>query len=170
MVKFFRLFDEVLERFSRYGIILCLFVILGLAVTSIVLRWLGMSVMWIEPLVRHAVFLSAFFGGSLATSKNVHIRVDVLTKLIENANSKVLKWFHHNLVSLFCFLTCLILMKAGYDFFMVEKEFGAPAFLEIHSSYLVGIIPFGLGLIALRFLNQLIFGIFNGALSDSHRL
>jgi TRAP-type C4-dicarboxylate transport system permease small subunit len=161
-MKFFVVLDETLDKVSRYSLVACLLIILTLAVLAIVLRWLGSSVMWIEPLVRHLVFLSAFLGGSIATSKRVHIKVDLLTKLVEKSHSKILKWFHSNLISLFCFIVCFFLTKAGWDFFLVEKEFGAPAFLNIHSSYLVAIIPFGMGLIGLRFLNQLMVGILQG--------
>lgn len=161
-MKFFEAFDESLEKLSRYGLIGCLFIILGLAVFAIVLRWVGMSMMWIEPLLRHLVFLSAFLGGSLATSKNVHIKVDLLTKLVELSQSKIIHWIHRNLISLFCFIVCLVLVKSGWDFFLVEKEFGAPGFLSIHSAYLVFIIPFGMGLITLRFFNQLMIGIVHG--------
>ena len=161
-MKVFIAFDEILDRFSRYGLIGCLFAILGLTVFAIVLRWLGSSLMWIEPLVRHLVFLSAFLGGSVATSQHVHIKVDLLTKLIELTKSKVILWIHKNLISLFCFTVCLVLAKSGWDFYLVEKEFGAPGFLHLHSSLLVGIIPFGMGLITLRFFNQLMIGIVNG--------
>jgi TRAP-type C4-dicarboxylate transport system permease small subunit len=161
-MKFFQAFDDLLEKFSRYGLITCLFVILILAVFSIVLRWLGSSFMWIEPLLRHLVFLSAFLGGSLATSKNVHIRVDLLTKLVELSQSKIIHWIHRNLISLFSFAVCLVLVKSGWDLFVVEKEFGSDGFLHIHSSYLVFIIPFGMGLITLRFFNQLMVGIVHG--------
>lgn len=166
MIRLIHVFDDVLERLSRWGIVAGLFLILFMAVLSIVLRWFGQSLMWLEPMIRHLVFLIAFLGGSLATSKNVHIRIDMLTKLIEVSQSKILKWLHHNLISLFCLITCVFLMKSAYDFFQVEREFGSPAFLEIHSSWLVGIIPFGMGLIALRFFNQLIIGIFNGGSSE----
>jgi TRAP-type C4-dicarboxylate transport system permease small subunit len=169
-MKAVQIFDDILERISRYGLISSLFGILGLAVLAIVFRWLGQSPMWIDPLVRHLVFLSAFFGGSLATSKNVHIKVDLLTKLLERSHSKVLHWLHRNIIALFCFVVCLALAKSGWDFFLVEKEFGAPAFLEIHSAYLVGIIPFGMALITLRFLNQLLLGIFGGDPREPHRL
>jgi TRAP-type C4-dicarboxylate transport system permease small subunit len=161
-MKLFVTFDDILERVSRYGLVASLFMILGLSVFAIVLRWLGSSLMWIEPLVRHLVFLSAFLGGSLATSKNVHIKVDILTKLLERTHSKIIHWIHKNLVALFCLLVCLVLTKSGWDFYLVEKEFGAPGFLHIHSAYLVGIIPFGMGLIALRFFNQLIIGVVQG--------
>lgn len=162
MQKALQSFDDMLERFSRWGLILCLFVILGLAVLGICLRWIGLSPLWLEPLVRHLVFLSAFLGGSLATSKGVHIKVDLLSKLVEASSSKFLHWFHRNSVSMFCFITTLILMKTSFDFYLVEKEFGAPAFLNIHSANLVGIIPFGMGLICLRFLNQLLKGLMSG--------
>lgn len=158
MKKVFGFFDFLLEKFSRWGIIVSLFVILTLAVTSIVLRWMGMSPPWIEPLVRHLVFLSAFLGGSLATSKRVHIKIDILTHLVEKTKSPRLKWFHLNLISLFCFVTTIFLTHAAYEFFKVEQEFGNLSFLGIHSSSLVAIIPFGMGLIALRFFNQMIIG------------
>ena len=105
-MKFFVVLDETLDKVSRYSLVACLLIILTLAVLAIVLRWLGSSVMWIEPLVRHLVFLSAFLGGSVATSKRVHIKVDLLTKLVEKSQSKILKWFHSNLISLFCFIVC----------------------------------------------------------------
>lgn len=161
-MKLFATFDELLDKFSRYGLVTCLFTILSLAVFAIVLRWFGSSMMWIEPLIRHLVFLSAFLGGSLATGKNVHIKVDLLTKLIELSHSRIIHWLHKNLVSLFCLVVCLALVKSGWDFYLVEKEFGAFGFLHLHSSTLVGIIPFGMGLITLRFFNQFMIGLVHG--------
>lgn len=170
MEKIVQMFDDILEKFSRWGIIFCLYVILGFAVLSIVLRWLGMSPSWIEPMIRHVVFLSAFLGGSLATSKNVHIKVDLLTKVVEASSSKILHWLHRNLVAVFCLVVTLVLTKSSYDFFLVEKEFGNAAFLGLHSSVLVAIIPFGMGLISLRFLNQLILGLIKGDAREHHRV
>ena len=157
-MKLIQRFDDLLEKLSRTGLVVCLFGTLILALTSIVLRWLGSSVNWIDPFVRHLVFLSAFLGGSVATKGHQHIKVDLLTKIIEWSDSKIINWIHRNLISLFCLLTTIALVKSGWDFYLVEKEFGNPAMLEIHSSILVGIIPFGMGLIAFRFLNQLLIG------------
>lgn len=170
MIKAIAFIDELLDRFSRFGLIGCLALILGLSVAGIVFRWFGTSLMWIDPLVRHLVFLSAFMGGSVATSKQVHIRVDLLTKIVEMSRSKIIHWVHRNLISLFGFLVCLGLMKSGWDFFLVEKEFGATGFLEIHSAVWVFIIPFGMGLITLRFLNQLLIGLFVEESREPHRL
>lgn len=155
-------FDNILEIFSRWGLVSMLFLILVFAVSSIFLRWVGLSPLWIEPLIRHLVFLSAFLGGSIATSRGVHIKVDLLTHVLEKSSSKILYWLNKNLVTFFCFLTSVVLTKASWDFYLVEKEFGANAFLDIHSSYLVGIIPFGMLLITLRFFNRFIIGLIEG--------
>lgn len=167
-MKVIHVFDDVLEKFSRWGIVVALFTILSLSVLAIVLRWMGSSLMWIEPLVRHLVFLSAFLGGSLATSKGVHIKVDLLTHLVDRSESKILKWLHHNLVLIFCFVVCVVLTKSAWDFYLVEKEFGTEAFLGLNSSVLVGIIPFGMGLIALRFFNKLVLGLMMGEVREHH--
>lgn len=169
-MKLILAFDQMLEKLSRYGLIAAFFTMLVMSVLAIVYRWLGMSLLWVDPLVRHLVFVSAFLGGSLATSKNVHINIDVLTKLLEKSKSKLLHWVHKNLVRIFCLLTCLALSKAGYDFYLSEKEYGAPALLGIHSAYLVGIICVGMLLISLRYLNQLILSLLNGEASGSHHL
>lgn len=170
MERFFRFFDFLLEKFSRWGLILSLFIILGLAVSSIILRWMGSSPLWIEPLVRHMVFLSAFLGGSLATSKGVHIKVDVLTHLLDKSSSRILLWLHKNSITLFCLIVSTVLMKASYDFYLVEKEFGSHAFLNIHSSFLVAIVPFGMGLISLRFFNRLILGLIQAGTREHRSL
>lgn len=163
-------FDQLLEKISRYGLIFCLFGILSLSVFAIVMRWMGQSFMWLEPLTRHLVFASAFLGGSLATSKGAHIRVDLMAKLLERSRSHLVHFLHRNLVILFCLITCLFLLKSSWEFFIMEKEFGAPVFLGIHSSSLVAIIPFGIGLITLRFLNQLLIGAFHGEGLERNRL
>ena len=170
MEKLFKNFDSFLEKLSRWSLIFSLYFILGFAVLSIILRWIGQTPLWIEPLIRHVVFLSAFLGGSLATSKGAHIKVDILTHFVENSSSKVLHWLHRNLIALFGFVTCVALTKSAWDFFLVEREFGSVAFLEIHSSFLVGIIPFGMLLISLRFLNRLMIGLMKGDSREHHRL
>lgn len=168
-MKLIVVFDDLLERLSRWGLISCLFGILSLAVAAIFFRWAGKSFMWLEPFVRHLVFVSAFLGGSLATRKGVHIKVDLLTILIERSNSKIAKWVHRNIIALFCVITLTALLKSSWDFYLSEKEFGSPTFFHLHSSTLVAIIPFGIGLILLRFINQLILGV-TGVQSESHHV
>ena len=162
MIKLIRAFDNFLEQLSRGGLILGFGAILFLSVGSIVLRWLGESLLWIDPLTRHLVFSCAFLGGSLATSAGVHIRIDLASKLLERSSSRTLKLGYKILLLTFSFCVCAVLTLASWDFFLSEKEFGSPDFLGIHSSYLVGIIFVGTGLIALRFLNRIFITAFQG--------
>lgn len=170
MIRTIKGFDYFLEVMSRWGLITNFISIIFLAVLSIFLRWVGKTPLWIEPLIRHLVFLCAFLGGSLATSKGVHIKIDLVNHLIERSNYKILNLLHKNLVDVFCLVTMLFLTQASWDFFQMEKEFGSPAFLDIHSSYLVFIVPFGLGLITLRYFNRLIINIIHGDNIGSNRL
>lgn len=144
--------------------------ILLLSVGSIVLRWLGSSLLWIDPMTRHLVFCCAFLGGSLATRAGVHIKIDLISKLLERSKSQTLKFGHRLIIMCFSFLVCLILTKASWDFFLSEKEFGSPDVLGIHSSSFVGIIFVGMGLITLRFLNQILIVIFLGEEIEHARL
>lgn len=124
--------------------------LLGLSVATIVLRWFEISFSWIDPLVRHLVFLSAFLGGTLATARSTHIKIDIFQKYFEVKKQKsVLKLLQvFSLVVTFGILIWLI--YASLEFSQSEFEYGKPRFFGIHSGYLVSIIPFGFGLIALR--------------------
>jgi len=144
-------FDSYIDKIAFYGIVISVLLMLGLTVLNIVLRWFNTSILWIDPFVRHLVFLSAFLGGVLATGKDSHIRIDLATKLCERLESPGLSIWLNRLVYLVTMLATILLSKAGYDFYKVELEFGKEAFLGIHSGFLVAIIPFGMGLISLRY-------------------
>ena len=144
-------FDRLLDSIAKWGVLVCIGLMLVLSLVNISLRWFENSVLWIEPLVRHLVFLAAFFGGAIATGEGQHIKIDLLSKLLDKTNNKTLQTIIERIVIIACLLATIILTKAGYDLFLVEKEYGSEAFLGIHSAYLIGIIPFGMGFIALRF-------------------
>lgn len=143
--------DSLLDKVSYYGIVLSVTLMLLLTVLSIVMRWFNTSVLWIDPFVRHLVFLSAFLGGVLATGKGNHIRIDLFGKLLENIGKKSLSLWTERLNYLIAMIATFLLAKAGLDFSKIEFEFGKEAFLGIHSGVLTSIIPVGMGLIFLRF-------------------
>lgn len=148
--------DRFLDNFSYYGIVICVFLMLGLTVLNISLRWFNVSILWIDPFVRHLVFMSAFLGGVLATGKDNHIRIDLIGKVLEKYNKKSLSLWITRLNFSVAILATLLLAKAGVDFTKVEMEFGKEAFLGIHSGILTAIIPFGMSLIGLRFFLRLL--------------
>jgi TRAP-type C4-dicarboxylate transport system permease small subunit len=107
--------------------------------------------MWIDPLVRHLVFLATFLGGAVATGRGTHIAIDLVSKILE-----VKEWHHiqvwiSRIIYLFSSLILIWLFKASIDFTKVEFEFAKIEFLGISSGYLVAIIPFGVILISFRF-------------------
>jgi TRAP-type C4-dicarboxylate transport system permease small subunit len=143
--------DQLLDKLSRYGLVFSVLTMLVLSVLAIVLRWFNTSIHWIEPFVRHLVFLSTFLGGVLATGRGEHIGIDIIGKWFESKdNKKALVWIRR-IISLTSCATLVWMIKASYDFFLVELKYGKPVFWGIESGVLVAIIPFGFSLIAFRF-------------------
>jgi TRAP-type C4-dicarboxylate transport system permease small subunit len=143
--------DNIIDNIIFYILSACLVGMLTLSVLGIVLRWFEIAFLWLEPLVRHLVFFSAFLGGALATGKGNHIRIDLVSKILENKYPQVQTWLDR-VIDLVCVFACILLANAGYEFTKVEMQYGKEAFLGIHSGVLVSSITLGMGLIALRFL------------------
>ncbi len=144
--------DKIIEKFSSYLLIISVLGMLLLTVFAIVARKFSISFIWIDPLVRHLVFLSAFLGGILAVGKGQHISIDVLGKFFEahkNGTSLTAVRIAQAILSALL-LSWLIYSSLPYVQ-MVFKFEHAP-FLGIQKGYLVSIIPLGLGLMGLRFL------------------
>jgi TRAP-type C4-dicarboxylate transport system permease small subunit len=148
--------DRFVGGIAFYGIVIAVVLMLSLTILNIVLRWFNTSIVWVDPMVRHLVFLSAFLGGTLATGEDNHIRIDLAAKILETKKlNKTKIWLERAVILITCIAT-ILLAKAGLDFAKIELEFGKDVFLGIHSGYLVGIIPFGMGLLTLRFVLRLL--------------
>jgi TRAP-type C4-dicarboxylate transport system permease small subunit len=143
-------FDNFLHEFSKWGVTICVVFMLTLTILNIVLRWFEVSILWIEPLVRHLVFLGAFFGGSLATGERHHIKIDILSRLLEKFDKKVLLEWVEIFLTLVTLTATIVILIGSIDLSKIEFEFGKHSFLDIHSGYLVSIIPAGMALISLR--------------------
>lgn len=127
-----------------------------LSVINIFLRWGEMTLYWVEPLVRHLVFLSAFLGGVIATGRRNHIGIDILQRWLEGSENKMIQKLFYRVICLVSVITLAWLTDASITFVKDELEFGKAVFFGIHSGVLVGIIPFGFSLIGFRFLNLFI--------------
>lgn len=151
-MAFFRLIDRAIEKGAAALLVLSVALMLGLSVLAICLRWFETSLLWLEPFVRHLVFLSTFLGGVIATGRGTHIAIDVLSRKIEESG---IAWLHSTskrLLNLASGLILIWLVKASWEFTQIELEYGREVFWGIHSGVLVGLIPFGMSLIAYRFL------------------
>lgn len=161
-MKFLAAIDKIIEKFSGYVLIGSVFTMLLFSVLNIVLRWFETTIHWVEPLVRHLVFLSAFLGGVIATGRGTHIGIDILGKYFESKG--MMKWFKaaKRLIYADSFLVLVWMIYASFNFIKVELKYGKPVFWGIHSGVLVGIIPFGFALICYRFFYLLVDSFVNG--------
>lgn len=151
MIKVFRLIDLTIEKLTTWALVSGVFLMLALALATIILRWFNMSLLWLDPFVRHLVFVVTFLGGIIATGRGSHIGIDILTKSLEVNNSHRAILHLKRLISVVSVLSLCWLSHASWKFMVVELEFGRDVFLGVHSGFLVGIIPVGFGLIAYRF-------------------
>jgi TRAP-type C4-dicarboxylate transport system permease small subunit len=147
--------SRVFDHTARGVLILSLIGMLGLSLLGIVLRWSGLSLMWIDPVVRHLVLVAAFGGGVLAVGKNSHIRIDILSKPMEFAPKKMRIWVSR-ILTIGTAIATAGLAWSAWHFFLSEKEFGGEALLGLHSSSLVMIFPIGWALLTLRWLSALL--------------
>lgn len=138
--------DEVVKKL----LVVIVFSMLLFSVSNVVLRWFGISYSWIEPMVRHLVFSTAFLGATLATANSKHIGIEILQKFLETKKKTNLLFILSKLSNFISFIILYFLANSGYEFFSVEKRYGAESFLGIHSSTLVLIIPIGFSLMMFR--------------------
>lgn len=151
-MKFLKAIDQLIEKFCASLLVVSILSILFFSSLSIILRWFQINLMWIEPFVRHLVFLGTFLGGVMATGRGTHIGIDLISKLVEVKGWKKVQVTINRLIYLASGVTLLWLVKAGYDFTKVEFEFARVEFFGIKSGYLVAMIPIGSLLISIRFL------------------
>ena len=142
--------DEWIDNFSSWLLVISVVLMLFLSVLNIFLRWGNTTIFWIEPLVRHLVFLSAFLGGILATGRKNHIGIDIIGRWLEIKKMYNLRLQVERLIYIISIITLYFLVTSSIDFMRSEAEYGREAFLGIHSSHLVGIIPVGFSAIMIR--------------------
>jgi TRAP-type C4-dicarboxylate transport system permease small subunit len=137
-----------------------IFLMLGLTILNIVLRQFQETLLWIEPLVRHLVFLSCFLGAALASGQNKHIKIDLLVRLLERYKETLFPKFLALVINIVTLIVLYFLIKSGTNFYSVEKDYATEAFLGFNSADLILIIPFGFSLLFIKTLlaSFLIFG------------
>ena len=122
-----------------------------LSFSQLVLRNLGVSGMtWSDTALRVNVLWLAMFGALRASRTQNHIAIDVVTRYVSGRAATVI----HFLVSLCAAVICGIAAYFSFSFVLIEKEDGMIAFLGVPVWACEAVIPFALGVIALRFLTN----------------
>lgn len=167
-MKAIKLIDTALEKFTTYLLVASVLLMLSLSSFSIVARWFQSNIAWIDPFVRHLVFLSAFLGGIIATGQGTHIGIDVIGKFVESKGWHSLRSMISKIIMFSSMAVLVWLIKSGIDFTKVELAFGKIEFFGIHSGFLVMIIPIGMGMLLLRFLTVFLLSFSETTHTNTH--
>lgn len=157
MTKILRGIDDALNRFCCGVLVVSICTMLGLSLLNILLRWMGMTWLWVEPFARHLVFLCAFLGATIAVGNGQHINIDLLGRALDHLGGKTSKVWVGVLNDFASFAVCGVLAYAGYGFAKMELGAGTRTFLEIPTWVLVSLIPIGTILISFRFFCRVFF-------------
>lgn len=137
----------IIDKVVSFGLIASFFILIFLSSLNVFFRWFQLSYSWIDPLLRHLVFLMIFLGGVLACAKGSHITIDILNQW---SFYKKIKRPMDRLLMLISIFVLGVMIYGSIEMVKTEIEYGKIVFLGIHSSVLVGIIPFGFFLMGLR--------------------
>ncbi len=107
---------------------------------------------WIDPMLRVMVLWVGMLGALVATRLDKHITIDVLTRLLSPGWQLISRIF----TRLFTALVAGIIAWHAARFVIDEREMGSIAFSGIPAWILELIIPLGFGLIAIRYVFEVI--------------
>ena len=145
---------DFINKIEDWFLVLMLAIMVILAVTQIFCRnFLGIGLVWADPLLRTMVLWVALAGAVIATRTDNHIRIDFFTRYISNRfNSYV-----NRLAYAFSIAVCSLISWHAGRFVLSEYEYGTTAFLNVPAWITAIIIPIGFGLMAFRYLMLFIF-------------
>jgi TRAP-type C4-dicarboxylate transport system permease small subunit len=146
----FRTIFNFLNRLEEVFLCVLLLAMIGLACTQILLRDIfTQGFVWADPLLRYMVIWAGLFGADIATRKEKHITIDIISHLIPIE----LKSWLQALIHLFAAAVCACLTYAAVIFINNEASFsGGREILGIPSWGMNLAFPVAFGLISLRFL------------------
>lgn len=141
----------LVQRLEEWVLVLLVAVLVMLAFGQILLRNVfSYSLAWADPAIRHLVLWTSLLGALIATRRDKHIKIDVLTHFLPPRRAALVRAAS----GLFAGLICALLAWISLSFVADEREFGGPAFLDIPTWQLQLIFPISFGLMAVHFLHQ----------------
>jgi TRAP-type C4-dicarboxylate transport system permease small subunit len=141
--------QQAINRLEDALLALVLIGMITLAASQILLRNLGVGgVAWGDPLLRVLVLWVALLGAMAATRDAHHIRIDLLTRFLPAPVQGPVR----RLTDLFAALVCGLIAWHGARFVHMEYLAATALFDGVPAWVCEVIIPFGFGVMALRYL------------------
>lgn len=145
--------NKILIKLERFLLSALLITMLFFASLQVFLRnFFDTGIEWADVFARHLVLWVGFFGATLATQDNRHIRIDALTKVISKKWQPLIEVF----ITIFCIIVSYLLAMAALKFTLDEKMAETVLFEGIPTWYFIAIMPIGFGLISFRLVIKLI--------------
>ena len=137
-------------RFLESGLLVLLLssMILLAAYQVIARNFFDTGILWGDALVRVLVLWVTFIGATIASRKDEHIRIDLLTRFTSVRSSLWLDRFR----SLFTAFVAGVFAWFSFEFVRLDYEDGIIAFAAVPAWICELVMPLGAGLICLRYL------------------
>ncbi len=152
-MKFLKTISDILSKIEGSLVVFLISLMIILAFVQVVLRNLfSVGFLWADPFLRHLVLWIGFLGASLATQKEKHINIDLVTRFTSTKITNIIKI----VTNIFACGVTIFLANAGFVFLKNELESNEILFaiesLNFPAWYFQFIIPIGFSLMAFRFL------------------
>lgn len=150
-MKILDFIERVIIRVVEVVLVTLFFVMLGLAVTQVVLRYFFHSgISFADVLTRNLVMWVGFLGAIIATRENKHFHIDVLTRFLKERH----KLWLQSVTNLFSAAVCYFLGRASITFLQFDPT--GKVFLNVSSVVVGAILPAGFFLMMVLFMLQMI--------------
>lgn len=148
--------EKTLYLLEKNILVIGLIIMIFTGTMQVILRNLfNTGIEWADMFVRTLVLWLGFLGASLATRREKHINIDIVSKLIKNPKIEKLRI---RIVNIIAFLLIITLLKASINYTMLEAQNNMYAFLKVPTWVVFIIVPISLTLISLRLLLQFVLG------------
>lgn len=145
--------DHLMSRIESFLLASVLLLALTLSFLQVILRnFFDSGINWGDVLARHLVLWIGFFGATLATITNHHIRIDAVSKILPDRAKPIVNLF----ICCFCIIVGYLLFNSAYRFVVMEKMSGTTLFEGIPTWYFIIIMPAGFAIITFRYFMRLI--------------
>ena len=141
-------FDNLLEKIERVVLVSILTFVIGLSFFQVILRnFFAGGFTWGDVFLRHMVLWLGLIGASIATKKNRHINIDIVSRILHSKSKLII----NTLIGLLSLYICCILFRASINFISAEKSFGSTIFYDFPAWIFQIIFPVAFFIISYRF-------------------
>ena len=142
-------FTSALRSLESGLLVAMLAAMIGVAAFQVVARNLFDSgLLWGDGLVRVLVLWVTLLGGMVASRNDEHIRMDVVSRFLDERRDRWLR----RVTSLFTVLVCALFCYHSARFVWLDYQDGIMAFAGVPAWVCEAILPIGAGVMGLRYL------------------